>query len=70
MYAPSEGIVELEPTKTHRTLNGNLRHLNDVSFKQIRDRNTGFIVGLPISVDPVTDRIIYESIIIIATKHI
>jgi len=62
MYAPNEGFVVLEPTKFTKTLNGNYRHISDVSFKQIRDRSSGFIVGIPISVDPESNRIMYESI--------
>lgn len=62
MYAPFTGIIELEPTKVSKYMNGSDRNMADVSFKSIRDRNTGFIIGIPLGVDPETKRIMWERI--------
>ncbi len=56
-YAPREGIVEIEPLKKAKNERGGLRHLNNVQWKVIRDRQTGYLVGLPIGINPKTKQI-------------
>jgi hypothetical protein len=53
---PREGIVELEPLKVQK------RHLNDVSFRVVRDREMDVLVGIPLSIDPKTKEIIFQKI--------
>lgn len=48
MYAPREGIIEIVPLKVARGLNNAIRHQNEVKFKVIRDRATGWLIGIPI----------------------
>jgi hypothetical protein len=56
-YAPREGIVEIEPLKKAINEKGGLRHLNNVQWKVIRDRQTGYLVGIPIRINPKTKQI-------------
>lgn len=62
MYAPKEGIVELEPTKVSKYIGGADRNMADVTLKVIRDKNTGYLIGIPLTVDPKTKNIIWERI--------
>lgn len=50
------GIVELEPLKTSR------RHKNNASFRVIRDKELGVLVGIPIGVDQKTKHLIFQKI--------
>ena len=47
MYAPREGIVEVTPLKLAKGMNGAVRHKNEVMFRSIRDKATGWIIGVP-----------------------
>lgn len=47
MYAPREGVVEVAPLKFAKGLYGAIRHKNDVTFRCIRDKSTGWMVGVP-----------------------
>ncbi len=56
-YAPREGIVEIEPLKKATNQSGGLRHLNNVQWKVIRDKQTGFLIGIPLGFNPKTKQI-------------
>jgi hypothetical protein len=53
---PRTGIIELEPLKSSR------RHLNHVSFRIIKDKEYGVLVGIPLDVDPKTKQLIFQKI--------
>lgn len=47
--APREGIVELVPLKYAKGVNGKLRHENQATFSVIRDKRTGWLIGIPLA---------------------
>lgn len=62
MYAPKEGIVELEPLKVPKNASGAVRHLSDVSWEVVRDRSSGFLIGIPLTINPETKKIIWQGL--------
>jgi len=47
--APREGIIELVPMKFAKGYGGAMRHQNEASFKSVRDKRTGWIIGIPLA---------------------
>jgi len=54
-YAPRTGIVEFVPLKTSK------RHINNVTFSQYRDSETGLVVGIPLGIDK-NKQVIWQTI--------
>lgn len=50
-YAPFTGIVEVMPVRVSK------RHVNNINMKFYRDRDSGFLIGMPIGIDPQTKQI-------------
>ena len=54
MYAPKQGIVQIEPLKIAKARNPGggfrqtLRHLNIVQMSVVRDKKTGYLIGIPL----------------------
>lgn len=48
MYAPHEGIIEVVPLKFAKGINGAVRHRNEVMFRCVRDKATGWLIGIPL----------------------
>lgn len=46
--APFEGIVELVPLKFAKGFGNAIRHQNEASFRCIRDKRTGWLIGIPL----------------------
>ena len=47
--APREGIIELVPMKLSKSLRGTLRHENRATMTSIRDKATGWLIGIPLA---------------------
>ena len=47
--APRTGLVEITPLKISWGFMGAVRHQNEVHFKNIRDRRTGWLIGIPLA---------------------
>ncbi|MFA7287648.1 MAG: hypothetical protein WC055_02095 [Melioribacteraceae bacterium] len=47
MYAPREGIIEIIPLKIAKGMGNAIRHQNEVTFRCVRDKATGWLIGIP-----------------------
>lgn len=64
-YCPRFGMIELEPMKRAWTSDrNNLRHLNNVTFRVVRDKELDVLIGIPVAIDPKTKNIIWQTIIV------
>lgn len=57
-WMPTTGIVEFSPVKTSK------RHINNITLKNYRDKETGLIVGIPIQVDGRSKEIIWQTVLV------